>query len=253
MKLLVHWVGGKSRIVDNLKSLMPEEYGDYYEPFLGSGALAFSLSSDKRKYLSDINNRLITMYEEVRDHPTDVIDYISNLVNTKEEYYRVRDIFNTSKDVIEIAACFIYLNKRGFNGLYRENSNGLFNVPYGKAKGDIDFSAIFDMSGVLSNPNTYIEHKPYSDITPKSGDFVYIDPPYVGTFASYTKESFDHEKLKKFIDKLTNNGVMVMFSNSIHAEELYKDYNIYHVEVGRQVNSDPTKRGKVVEIIGTNY
>lgn len=253
MKLLIHWVGGKSRIIDNLKDLMPEEYNNYYEPFLGSGALAFNIDNNKKKYLSDINNRLITMYQEVKNNPVEIINYISNLKNTKEEYYRIRDIFNTSKDSLEIAACFIYLNKRGFNGLYRENSKGLFNVAYGKIKGDIDFNAIFDMSKVLSNTNIIIEHKSYNEIVPKKDDFVYIDPPYIDNFNSYTKESFDHDELKKFIDKLTIEGVKVMFSNSIHAEDLYKGYNIHYVGVGRQVNSDPTKRGKAIEIIGTNY
>lgn len=191
------------------------------------------------------------MYQKVREHPQEVVDLIKTFDSTEEEYYRVRDLFNTTGDSLTIAASFIYLNKRGFNGLYRENSRGGFNVGWGKNKKEIDYGAILEMSKHLQDVN--IECMSYESITPKAGDFVYIDPPYVDNFTSYVKEKFDHQKLNKFIDKLTNDGVMVMFSNSIHAEELYKDYNIHCVEVGRQVNCDKTKRGKVKEIIGTNY
>jgi len=249
MNLLVHWVGGKSRVVPKLKELMPEKYNDYYEPFLGSGALAFSLTG--KRYLSDLNHRLITMYNVVRDYPQEVVDLIKVFDNTEEEYYKVRDLFNTSHNPLSVAAYFIYLNKRGFNGLYRENSKGKFNVPWGRNKKNINYNSILEMSRHLKDVD--IKCMSYDAITPKEGDFVYIDPPYVGNFNGYVKETFDHQKLKEFIDKLTNNGVMVMFSNSIHAEELYKDYNIHYVEVGRQVCSDSIKRGKVKEIIGTNY
>lgn len=251
MKLLVHWVGGKSRLVPKLKEIMPHHYNDYYEPFLGSGAPAFSILGGGHRNLSDINHRLITMYQEVRNRPQEVIDLIKTFGSTEEEYYRVRDLFNTTNDSITIASSFIYLNKKCFNGLYRENSKGLFNVGWGKNKKEIDYDAILEMSKHLQDVN--IECMSYESITPKAGDFVYIDPPYVDNFASYVKEKFNHQKLKEFIDKLTNDGVMVMFSNSIHAEELYKGYNIHYVEVGRQVNCDKTKRGKVKEIIGTNY
>lgn len=249
MKLLVHWVGGKSRLVTKLKELMPKHYNDYYEPFLGSGALGFSITG--QRHLSDINHRLITMYQEVREHPQEVVDLIKTFNNTEEDYYKVRDLFNTTSDSLTIAASFIYLNKRDFNGLYRENSKGLFNVGWGKNKKEIDYDAILEMSKYIQDVN--IECMSYESITPKEGDFVYIDPPYVDNFTNYVKNKFNHQKLKEFIDKLTNDGVMVMFSNSIHAEELYKDYNIHYVEVGRQVNCDKTKRGKVKEIIGTNY
>lgn len=249
MNLLVHWVGGKSRIVTRLKELMPKKYNDYYEPFLGSGALAFSLTG--KRHLSDINHRLITMYNEVKERPQEVVDLIKTLNNTKEEYYRVRGLFNTTHDQLTIAASFIYLNKRGFNGLYRENSKGEFNVPWVDNGKVIDYDSILEMSNYLKDVD--IKCMSYTEIMPKEGDFVYIDPPYTGNFNTYVKDGFDHQKLKEFIDKLTGMGVMVMFSNSIHAEELYKDYNIYYVEVGRQVNSDKTKRGKVKEIIGTNY
>lgn len=251
MKLLVHWVGGKSRLVPKLKELMPKKYNDYYEPFLGSGALAFSILGGGQRYLSDINHRLITMYKEVREHPQEVVDLIKTFDSTEEEYYKVRDLFNTTSDSLTIAASFIYLNKKCFNGLYRENSKGKFNVPWVENGKVIDCDAILEMSKHLQDVN--IECMSYESITPKEGDFVYIDPPYVNNFTNYVKEKFNHQKLKEFIDNLTNDGVMVMFSNSIHAEELYRDYNIHYVEVGRQVNCDKTKRGKVKEIIGTNY
>ena len=191
------------------------------------------------------------MYQQVREHPQEVVDLIKTFDSTEEEYYRVRDLFNTTTDSLTIAASFIYLNKRGFNGLYRENSKGLFNVGWGKNKKEIDYDAILEMSKHIQDVN--IECMSYESITPKEGDFVYSDPPYVNNFTNYVKGGFSHQKLKESIDKLTNDGVMAMFSNSIYAEELYKDYNIHYVEVGRQVNCDKTKRGKVKEIIGTNY
>lgn len=251
MKQLIHWVGGKSRLVPVLKELMPEPYNDYYEPFLGSGALAFSIIGRGQRYLSDINHRLIIMYQEVRERPQEVIDLLKTFNNTKEDYYRIRDTFNTTSDSLTIASAFIYLNKRGFNGLYRENSRGEFNVPWIENGKVIDYDSIFEMSNHLKGID--IECMSYETITPKRGDFVYIDPPYVNNFTNYVKGGFNHHKLKEFIDKLTNDGVMVMFSNSVHAEELYKNYNIHYVEVGRQLNCDKTKRGKVKEIIGTNY
>ena len=250
MKQLIHWVGGKSRLVPVLKELMPKHYNDYYEPFLGSGALAFSILGGGQRYLSDINHRLIMMYQEVREHPQEVIDLLKTFNNTKEDYYRIRDLFNTTDNSLFIASAFIYLSKRGFNGLYRENSKGLYNVAFANNNKTIYYEDIIEMSEILQDVR--IECKNYKEVVPQRGDFVYIDSPYFKNFTDYTKETFNHIELKEFIDKLTNNGVMVMFSNSIHAEELYKDYNIHYVEVGRQLNCDSTKRGKVKEIIGTN-
>lgn len=261
MKPFIHWTGGKSKILKYLK--IPKSYKDYYEPFVGSGAMLFHLNPLK-SFISDKNERLIRCYRGIRDTPEKVIKMLDilKLKNSKDEYLKIREIFNKSEDLqnYEIASYFIYLNKRGFNGLYRENKKGDFNVPFGK-NSNVELcstSNILEISELLKSSR--IQGCEYYQLTEscKPEDFVYFDPPYYGVFSQYTKFEFlekEHLELFSEFKRLSDLGVYVLLSNSHNDKilELYKDYNIQIIQRPGTMNSDKNKRGKVSEIFVTNY
>jgi DNA adenine methylase len=255
VKPFIKWVGGKKKLVDRIMEEFPECIGTYYEPFVGGGSMLFSLNRDCRKSISDINEKLVNCYIVVKNNPEELIHELSNekYTNDSDNFYRIREVFNSnSEDSIVSAAMFIYLNKCCFNGMYRENKNGHYNVPFGRMKNPIicDAKLIRNVSEYLQNVE--IECKSYESIDAKQGDLVYLDPPYHNTFADYNKTGFleeDHVKLKHFVDQLVSRGVSVVLSNSNteFITDLYKEYNISIIDTKYSVGA--TSRSPSQEVL----
>lgn len=268
-KPFLRWAGGKNRIVPYLmKHITPDFSKDnrYYEPFLGAGSLFFRLKPLKAT-LSDNNKDLIECFKGVKERPELITRYLkfhlSN--NCKDYYYRMRNKYNRSQPSIAKAALFIYLNKTCFNGIWRVNKKGIFNVPYGYREPPSlpTKEELLNLSEVMSK--TKIIHKDYKQAvkSAREGDFVYFDPPYPplnGTsyFTHYTKEGFDkkdHAELASVANKLNKKGCYVMISNANtpYIKSLYQDmFYIHELEVIRLIRADG-KRYKVGEFVITNY
>ena len=268
-KPFIKWAGGKYRIAEHLNSYKPKEFNTYYEPMVGSGGLFFS-NPPKKAYLSDINSKLIDTYKAIKDnvvfeHLLNSLWDLERIPHTKEGYNKIRDKFNEdSLHILETASYFIYLNKMCFNGLYRENSKGHFNVPMGdKRTFMIDDKNLRSVNELLQNVE--IACHSYEDIKPKKGDFVYFDPPYIPldkvSFTQYSKSDFgekDHRKLAEFCSKLDKRGVNYMISNSntdmtkdiyVHSEHI----EFHEIQVMRTISGSKNNRGLAGELIITNY
>jgi len=265
----LRWAGGKTKSIPFLKAHLPyglSHINTYFEPFLGAGSLFFNLRPI-RALLSDINKDLIECYKAIQQNPILVSKYLSEhpLYNSEQYYYNMRNKYNHSKPSISRAALFIYLNKTCFNGIWRVNKKGEFNVPYGKQDHPSlpSRNELTKVSEALVNAE--IIHINYKDVIDKvqNGDFIYLDPPYpplnsTSNFTHYTKEGFtieDHKELALFARKLTNKGCYVLISNSDtgYIRSLYTDdFNIFELEVTRLIRADG-KRYKVKELAITNY
>ncbi len=256
------WVGGKRQLLPALLERVPKKFGAYYEPFVGGGALFFAMGPRRGAHLSDINQRLIAAYIQVRAHADKVVECLSCLSYNEEEYYAARTEFNTMVwHSPRAAALFIYLNKTGYNGLYRENASGGFNVPFGTYKNPTicDREQLFSCSDALQG--TFLHARSFVDIQPIRGDFVYFDPPYVpvtasSDFTSYSKDKFgmaDQTVLRDTAWSLRERGVHVLLSNSSAdaVKDLYKRFDVVEVDARRNVNSNAKKRGAVKEVIIT--
>lgn len=267
---IVKWVGGKTKLLPELRARMPAKYNRYFEPFLGGAAMFFALQPADA-VLGDMNGSLVDMYLAVADNVEDVINVLKNHRQAharKEYYYETRQMWNEGHwydDPSVRAAAFIYLNKTCYNGLWRVNRNGGFNVP----RGDYDDPVIFDpdalraASAVLQKAS--LRKTPYDTTTASAtaGDFVYFDPPYdphskTSNFTSYTKDAFgkkEQEQLALHAEDLHRRGVKVMLSNNDtpFIRNLYRGYNIDNVKCSRAINSKGDKRGKVDEVIITSY
>ena len=272
-KPFVKWAGGKRQIIDKLKQYIPDEFNTYYEPFVGGGALLFELSP-KNAVINDSNKELMNVYsvlcneEKFKKMCSVLNSYEAN--HSEEFFYELRNkdrhkkTFNRLSDYTR-AARTIYLNKACFNGLYRVNSKDEFNVPFGKKTkvNTYDGSNLITVSNYLTMNNVKIQCVDFEESvkTAKKGDFVYFDPPYdsdTATFNSYTEEGFgkdEQRRLATVFKDLDERGVYVMLSNhnTILVKELYKDYHIYVIEAKRNINSNGKKRGKVEEVIITNF
>jgi DNA adenine methylase len=271
MKPIIKWAGGKRELAPIIKEMMPTIYNRYYEPFLGGAAVLLDLNP-KEAYVNDINSELINMYIQVREDVEGVIKYLGSLdwtheqsVDSKEVYYAIRGLFNNHRGekTLEQAARFIYLNKHCFNGLYRVNSKGEFNVPFnGKLTGrSFDAEHLREAAKQLKDvvfSNTDFEN---FLITAGENDFCFIDSPYAPltatSFTDYTKEGFsyeDHIRLATTFDELSDRGVYCMLTNhdTPLIRELYKDYNIRVVDVRRSINRNGDNR-KGKEVIITNF
>lgn len=273
MKLspFVKWVGGKGQLADRLSDRKPEKFNDYYEPFVGAGAFLFHLQPSNGIYINDINRELINTYEVIRDRPEEFIKKINALdtlnrdrvlYNAKRGEYNDK-ILNEEHDV-DMAVLFVFLNKNCFNGLYRVNQKGFFNVPWNKRTtgSSIEEENIRNVSKFLSAVS--VSNVDFEEVCEncREGDFVFLDSPYdplskTASFTDYSKEAFkkeDHIRLAEMFAKLTDRGVYAMATNhnTPLIRELYKDYNIEVVDVRRSINSKASKRvGK--EVIITNY
>ncbi len=268
----VKWAGGKGQLLDKLKDRVPNTYNTYYEPFIGGGALLLELRP-KKAVICDINEQLINIYTQLKIEPRNVIKAIKHIDSvpcSKEYYLEMRDQFNAKIESgsfdAETAAMMIWINKHCFNGLYRVNKKGLFNVPYNNndRANSMDEINLINVGYYLDNANVTIKCADFEDVCKdvKKGDFVYFDSPYVPVsetayFTDYTKDGFsidDHKRLAELFKRLDGIGAKVMLSNHnvplVH--ELYDGYDIESIDVRRNINSDAKKRtGK--EVIITNY
>ncbi|HHX70776.1 MAG TPA: Dam family site-specific DNA-(adenine-N6)-methyltransferase [Gallicola sp.] len=274
LRPFVKWAGGKTQILDKIKELMPNEYNTYYEPFLGGGALFFNLAPDNA-VINDYNEELMIAFDafKKKEDYYKLIEVLKEFeVNHSEKnYYKVREMdrtsdFKTLPNHVK-AARLIYLNKACFNGLYRVNSKGYFNVPSGKKEivKAYDKELFDNIHDYFVNANVTIISGDFENAvkTAKKGDFVYFDPPYdtfeeQNNFTTYTKDSFgkaEQVRLSKIYKKLSDKGVYVMLSNhnTGFIRDLYKDFNINVIEAKRMINSKATGRGTVEELIITNY
>ena len=265
---IVKWVGGKRQLMFELLKNMPENYNRYFEPFIGGGALFFELQPDNA-YISDMNEELINLYQVVRDNVDELITDLQKHDISKEYFMEIRNIDRTEEyknwSNVKKASRFIYLNRTCFNGMYRVNSKGEFNVPFGHYKNPriLDENNLINCSNLLRR--TEIKHADFSEILKKvkKGDFVYFDPPYVplsetSSFTSYTKDGFDIDmqfKLRDVCDELDSMGVKFLLSNSDTklVNELYENYNIKKVFASRQINANADGRGKITEVLVRNY
>lgn len=266
------WAGGKRQLLPELQKRVPKQYGTYYEPFLGGGALFLALQRP-HAVVNDSNSELINCYKVVRDQVEDLTALLEEhqAHNSEDYYYAVRDWDRaanyTQRQPIERAARIIYLNKTCYNGLFRVNAQGQFNVPYGKyAKPNIvDAGVLRAVSHYLNDADITLRNGDFVDATSGAhpGDFIYIDPPYdpvsdTASFTGYDVNGFgktEQERLHRHIDSLTAHGCLVMLSNAYteFIRGLYTGYYCLRVEAGRAINSDPQKRGKVDEVLVLNY
>lgn len=268
----VKWAGGKKQLLDRLEARMPAAYERYYEPFIGGGALLLDLQPE-RAVINDTNEQLLNVYRQLKADAEAVISAV-HILDAKpcdaDRYMDTRKAYNAKIQAHELdaecAALMIWINKHCFNGLYRVNSKGMFNVPYNNREGgvSIDAANLRNIGLYLRSKDVEIRQGDFeaacADAHP--GDFVYFDSPYVpisGTanFTDYTKDGFsleDHQRLAALYRKLSEQGVQVMLSNHnvplVH--ELYSGFTIEQVDVRRAINRDSSKRsGK--EVIITNY
>lgn len=241
------WVGGKRKLLSLLKEHMPKEYGSYHEPFLGGGALLFSIQP-ANAFVSDINDDLISMYNEIKNNAQNVVSLLSTYPNEEKFYYEIRECEPITS--LERAARFLYLSRAGFNGLYRVNSKGKFNVSYGKYKSlNFDTNNLLAVGEYLRNNNISIISQDYRKALSqtKENDFVYMDPPYHGTFTGYTKDQFNNSRLKELSEAVkehSNRGVKILLSNSNHPEvrEAFSQYQIIPVNIAWTVGKTGNSR-----------
>lgn len=266
----VKWAGGKKQLMEQFKPLFPKEVNRYFEAFVGGGAVAFHIIKShkpKEVFLSDINEELINCLNVIKTDVEELITELKKLKKShnKETFYKIRAEDLNSLSEIQRASIFIYLNKTCFNGLYRVNSKGKFNVPIGSYKNPsiCQEDELREISKLLQNAKIKVNQFHESIKEAKKGDFVYFDPPYyplnkTSSFTTYTKDKFlekEQEHLANIFKELDKKGVKVMLSNSDtdFIKNLYKDYNISQVKATRMINSDASKRGKINELVITNY
>jgi DNA adenine methylase len=274
----VKWAGGKTQLLDRLDKLIPKAFDRYFEPFLGGGALFYHLARNRQfiAYLSDINQELINVYEVVKSNVEELIDtlkaYKTKYCKAPENFYHeLRDGFDADNSSrIENAARLITLNKTCYNGLYRVNSQGKFNVPMGRYKNPIicDSKNLRNASLIFGSLESHLYCEDYQKILAnkaQEGDFVYLDPPYnpitsTANFTGYTGAGFtkkDQECLAKIFKDLDTRGCKILLSNSNtgYVRELYVEYakNIHQVTVRRNINSRASKRLGHTELLICNY
>lgn len=268
------WAGGKGKIVPQLHQLYPAGFKNYFEPFFGGGAVFFSLQSNGQAYINDINDTLMGAYLHVRDHVDELVAALKKLESDyktlseherQEFYYRQREAFNAMAPGVSKTVLLLFLNKTCFNGLYRENSKGEFNVPFGRYANPTicDEENLLAVSRMLQK--TVITHGSYKEAVrfAQAGDFVYFDPPYqplsgTSNFTAYHEDGFtskDQAELRDLFVALDKRGCYVMLSNSTAdvIKDLYRNYRQELVYAGRAINAKATSRGKIPELVVLNY
>lgn len=274
LKPFVKWAGGKTQILPDILKMIPNSFNTYFEPFLGGGALLFQLKPINA-VLSDYNSELITAYNCFKDKTSFklMVDEILNhqMNHSEEYYYQIREMdrqpeFSNLPNHLR-AARMIYLNKSCFNGLYRVNSKGFFNVPSGKYTSVSAYDEVLynNLYKYLSHQSIVILNEDFEKAvsSAQKGDFVYFDPPYdtfddKNNFTTYTKNSFGKDEQKRLASvfiELDKRGVKVMLSNhnTEFIRELYGQFNIKVINARRSINSVSSGRGNVEEVIVTNY
>lgn len=261
----VKWAGGKGQLLSALIPLMPDSFGTYFEPFLGGGAVFYALTPPTA-VLGDFNEELINCYRVIRDLPDALMTTLDTHVYDRDYYYHVRSIDPATLSNVERAARFIYLNKTCFNGLYRVNRKGQFNVPFGKYASPprlYDPDNIRSVSNLLQNVTLLSGDYRTTLATAREGDFIYLDPPYhplsqTAQFTNYTQDDFheaDQRLLAGVFKELDERGCLVMLSNSATPliRELYEGYDTRVVLASRAINSNGARRGACAELVIRNY
>ena len=279
---MLRWAGGKRQHLETLLAAFPKNFNlvknNYFEPFLGGGALFFSLAnslaqSELEKFqnksnlcvISDTNEELINFYTVVRNNPKLLINALTKLASQdlERDFYRVRS--SKPRGKVDRAARLLYLNRLCFNGLYRVNSEGEFNVPYGRLKNPVicNPELILSCSSWLKNAELCAESFDVVAKRAERGNLVYFDPPYIplsatSSFSSYAKEDFketDQRLLAKTINGLTKKGVNVILSNSDTplSREIFRSLNLFSISANRSISAAGTSRGRVQELLGVNY
>ena len=268
---VVKWVGGKRQLLEEIYQLLPKKFTCYCEPFIGGGALLFSLQN-KRNIINDLNSELIGVYETIRDDIDLLIDDLKKHINSQEYFYYLRDLDRDKEKFremskIEKASRIIYLNKTCYNGLFRVNSLGEFNSPFGYYKNPniVNEPVLRAVNKFLISNSIQIFNEDFSKTLSRlnKGSFVYLDPPYdpisdTSSFTGYNKMGFDKDeqiRLKECCDLLNKKNIKFLLSNSAteFILDLYKMYNIIKISAKRSVNSQGNKRGKIEEVLIRNY
>lgn len=266
----VKWAGGKRQLLERIIERMPESYNHYFEPFVGGGAVLFGLQPEAAT-VNDINGELINLYQTIKEQPEGFMQQLAALDSAdcdKEYYYKQRERYNekikAGEHDVELAALFVWLNKHCFNGLYRVNRHGLFNVPYNNKNGSTrsaDDDNIKAMASFLQRVKIMQGDFEASVAEAEAGDFIFFDSPYAPinatSFEDYTKEGFaeeEHRRLAELYKALDKKGCYCMLTNHDVPliRELYADYNIEVVEVKRLINRNANARTGT-EVIITNY
>ena len=263
-KPFLKWAGGKGRQLTTLRSLAPENFKRYIEPFVGGGALFFDLSPSCA-VVSDSNGELINAYKIVRDFPELLLKKLSEIPVDEDTFYKVRETDPSTLDEVDQAARLIYLNKTCYNGLYRVNKKGKFNTPFGKNKLDIIVKREVILNASSALKNTHLCCDDFERILldkAKSEDFVYLDPPYppVGRYADftrYTRHFFneeDHLRLSKAVEEIDDRHCTFILSNANHplVLKLYSKFRTIEVKAHRYINCRGDQRGYVSEVLITN-
>lgn len=264
------WAGGKRQLLPEIRKRIPARFHTYFEPFVGAGAVFFDIQP-KKAVINDINFELINTYRMIQNDVEKLIAELEKYKNEKEFYYKIRNLDRTQEfeklSNVERAARLIYLNKTCFNGLFRVNRRGQFNVPFGKYKHPNIVNA-----DVLRAVHEYLITNEISILNvdfeqaveqAEAGDFIYFDPPYdplseTANFTDYSLHGFtrdDQIRLRDLFVKLDKRGCYVLLSNSAtpFIKELYADFHVEIVEANRTINSDAAKRGKIAEVLVRNY
>ncbi len=274
-KPFVKWAGGKRQLIPILSKHIPKNFGSYFEPFLGGGAILFHMVTESPKQnciVSDLNSDLVLAYITIRDKVDELISSLKNhsknyFKNSKSYYYTVRD--SEPRSQVEKTSRLIFLNRTCFNGLYRVNSKGKFNVPLGRYTNPniVNEENLISVNRVLKSKNIQISCRDFSAILDdtRKNDFVYFDPPYqpvssTANFTSYTNRNFTYEDLKRLSEictKLDSKGCKFLLSNSNSKEVLEffskNSWKIYEIEANRAINSDSKKRTGHSELLIKNY
>lgn len=265
----IKWAGGKTQLLEQLQEFIPSSFNRYIEPFVGSGAVFFFIKerfNSKVSIIMDINEELINTFNVIKKEPEKLIELLKEhrKRHSHEHYYSIRQTNPKSLSRLEAAARFIYLNKTCYNGLFRVNSKGGFNVPMGRYENPsiVNEGVILKASQMLKN--AVVKVQPFQEVlkVAKNGDFVYFDPPYyplskTSSFTSYTKGVFlekEQEELARVFRKLDKMGCKLVLSNSDtpFIKDLYNGYNIRTVSAKRFINSNGSKRGAISELVITN-
>lgn len=273
VKPFVKWAGGKRQLVPTiLANHFPKNYNlqTYYEPFVGGGALLFSLQP-KKAVINDSNAELINCYKIIKNSLDELIEDLKNHKNDEYYYYDIRDWDREknfkSKTEVQRASRIIFLNKTCYNGLFRVNSQGQFNVPFGKYKNPniLDIAVLKAVNKYLNENQVTILNSDFHEAVKdaKRGDFIYLDPPYdpvseTASFTGYDVNGFnkqEQKRLKEVFDDLNSRGCYILLSNAYteFISDLYKDYSQTKISAIRAINCHGKKRGKVDEILVKNY
>lgn len=264
------WVGGKRQLMSEIEPLMPSKISTYYEPFIGGGAV-FLNQQPKKAVINDYNAELINVYKVVRDNVDELIEDLAKHKNESDYFYSIRmqdrqEGFDQLSE-LKRASRVIYLNKTCFNGLYRVNSSGEFNTPFGRYKSPniVNETVLRAVSNYLNNNDIKLLSGDFENALKgiRKGAFVYLDPPYdpvskSSNFTGYIEGGFDsdqQERLRDVCIKLNDKGVNFLLSNSAtpFIKDLYKDFEIIEVDAKRHINSVASKRGSVAEVLVRNY